>query len=124
MSIEVRADVKKVVESYCEAWNAHDVERLVDFCNADSVYESLYEDKVLQGKEELKTELNTLFSDLPGIKLEWPAYFVTGDMARFRCIVSAMRANGTHAPTEDIAQRQHDNLVVEVRGDKITRHSD
>ena len=72
----------------------------------------------------MKAELNALFADMPELKLVWPAFFVTGDVARFKWAISAMRANDASGTTDTAKSLPHPgDSVVEMRGDRIMRHA-
>jgi len=81
-------------------------------------------EQIVKGKAELTAEFNLTFSAIPDFKLQWPSYFIGGNMASFEWIMT-----GTHQgdfpdlPATGKPIFQRGSAIVEMRGNKIARHT-
>jgi steroid delta-isomerase-like uncharacterized protein len=60
-----QAEIEQVLSEYVEAKNARDVERILDLCTADCYYENVAVNGRFQGREQLRTFYEALFTSLP-----------------------------------------------------------
>jgi steroid delta-isomerase-like uncharacterized protein len=67
----------KMLEDYFTAWNSQDVERIVSFFTDDCLYEDVALKRIVRGKAELRTLLESVFSDIAGFKMEIKSVFST-----------------------------------------------
>jgi len=85
-------DAKKITKGSHDAWNSHDVNRVLEFYTDDCVHEDVPYGIVSHGKKELTTFLNSSFVDFPDIKWELKSLFGAGDWVGKEWVMS-----GTHA---------------------------
>ncbi len=125
MTTVSQVDIKAILDEYCVAWNDHDVDKIVSFYTDDGTYEKVWMEQVAKGKEELTTEFNEMLNAIPDFKLQWPSYFIGGNMASFEWIMT-----GTHLgdfpnllPATGKAIYQRGSAIVEMRGNRIARQT-
>jgi steroid delta-isomerase-like uncharacterized protein len=85
-------DAKKIAKGSHDAWNSHDVNRVLEFYTDDCVHEDVPYGIVSHGKKELTTFLNSSFVDFPDIRWELKSLFGAGDWVGKEWVMS-----GTHA---------------------------
>ena len=113
-----------MIREYCEAWNAHDIEKMLSFFADDGILELVPEGKVAQDREQLKDELRGLFDDVPVVRLEWPAFLVTGEIARIRWILTAVSPKAeSDLQGSGGSILNQGTTIVETQGDKIVRQA-
>jgi hypothetical protein len=92
-------DIKKLIDDYVSAVNAHDVNKAGTFWADDGIYENWGQEIVKHGKKELADFLNTSFAELPDIKMEVKSVFQAGDWVGMERVDS-----GTFAPSHILAR--------------------
>jgi len=72
-------DIEQWVKGEDEAWNSHDVDKVLSFYSDDCVYEDLAAQKINHGTDEIRTFLVNAFKGFPDSKIETKSFFVSGD---------------------------------------------
>ena len=90
-------DIKKLIDDYVSAVNAHDVNKAGSFWADDAIYENWGQEIVKHGKKELADFLNTSFAELPDIKMEVKSVFQAGDWVGMERVDSGTFAH-SHIP--------------------------
>ena len=71
-------DVKKMVNEYMAAWNAHDINKILSFFADGCVFEDLALGVVSNDKKELAAFLHSRFVDIPNVKFDLKYVFGSG----------------------------------------------
>ena len=112
---------------YLEAWNAHDVEAMLEFFTDDAVYEDVALSRANQGKEQIREFFEELFKAFPDFRLEDRASALIGENGRYAL---EWTMSATHHGDLPILPATHKHWAVrgtslgEVEGEKIKRNSD
>lgn len=62
--------LNKIIKGYYEAWNLHEVDKIVSLFTEDGVHEDVAIGAIYHGKDELRIGLSPLFTAFPDFKLE------------------------------------------------------
>ncbi|MDD5700726.1 MAG: DUF1348 family protein [Dehalococcoidales bacterium] len=84
-------DLGMMAQGYFDAWNTHDVEKILSYFTDDCIYEDFGNGKTCNGKAELKEYCHMLFLDYPDLRLEKKSWFSSGNNISYEYIIS-----GTH----------------------------
>lgn len=114
-----REDLKGLLIEHTEAWNSHDVDRLMALFSDDCVFESSSGPEVdgrrFEGREEVRTAFVEVLHSMPDAKWSDGRHFVVSDDYG----VSEWRLTGTLHDGRRIDVLGCD--FITVRGDKIVR---
>jgi ketosteroid isomerase-like protein len=87
------------LQAYADAWNAHDIDRIMSFMAPDCVFEtgggSEKHGTRHRGYEEVKARFIEVWTDFPDVRFENPRHFVRGDRGCSEWTFVATRADGT-----------------------------
>jgi steroid delta-isomerase-like uncharacterized protein len=81
VSTSIESRVERVLKSYAEAKNRHDVSAVVALCHPEGSYESIGLPDGAQGREALTSFYSQLFELLPDYRGEFDGQAVNGDTA-------------------------------------------
>ena len=118
-------NVERMFEDYLEAWNSHDVDKILPFHTDDCSYEYVATGNVSRGKEELKAYISNTFAVFADFGLELKSSFFAGDWRGAEWIMS-----GTHTgdipgiPTTGKSSSVRGASINELHEGKIKRTSD
>jgi len=118
-------NMKKVAADVIGAWNSHDVDKIASFFTDDCVYEDLAFGMVARGKKEINDFLKVTFVWSPDLKFELKSFFSVGGRTASEWVMT-----GTHAgevpgiPATGKSFSVRGASIEELRGGKISRHSD
>jgi steroid delta-isomerase-like uncharacterized protein len=118
-------DKEKLVGDWFAAWNSGDAERIARFYADDGIFDQVPSGRVSRGKNELVATFRSIFVDYPDLKCEPKAVFYSPD-----AICGEFVMSGTHAQTDSPASATGKRISVrvgysvELRNDKIKRHTD
>jgi steroid delta-isomerase-like uncharacterized protein len=118
-------NMKKVAADFIRAWNSHDVDKIASFFTDDCVYEDVAFGVVNRGKKEIKDFIKGMYVWSPDLKFELKSFF----SARGRTASEWVMAD-THAgevpgiPATGKSFSVRGASIEELRGGKISRHSD
>jgi len=73
--------MEKLFQDYIEAWNSHDLERIVSYVTDDIVFEDVAMARVMHGREELKGFGKDSFVAFPDFRIELKVVFISGSWA-------------------------------------------
>jgi steroid delta-isomerase-like uncharacterized protein len=79
---------EKMLQDWNEAWNAHEVERILSYFTDDIVFEDLGGARVMRGKEEMRTWINETLSAFPDFRTDLKSLFVSGEWAGSEWVAS------------------------------------
>jgi steroid delta-isomerase-like uncharacterized protein len=119
-------DIKKLIDDYVSAVNAHDVNKAGSFWADDGIYENWGQEIVKRGKKELADFLNTSFAELPGIKMEVKSVFQAGDWVGMERVDSGTFAH-SHIPAMPATGKIFSiriASIIQLHKGKIIRQSD
>ena len=69
----------RMLEDYFAAWNSQDVERILSFFTDDCLYEDVALKRIVRGKAELQALLESVFTDIAGLKMDIKSVFSSGN---------------------------------------------
>lgn len=118
-------EAEKMIMDYVEAWNSHDVNKILPFFTDDGVFESTALGVVYHGKEELSAFASSLFTGMPDFELEIKSVFGAGDWIGGEWVMT-----GTHAHSSFLkipATGKHFSVrgasIIELRQGKLKRET-
>jgi steroid delta-isomerase-like uncharacterized protein len=85
------ADLRATIDRYNEAWNAHDLDAIMEMHAADMVFENHTAGESAVG-EEARAHIAAIFDTWPDIAFETRRLYVRDDL-----VVQEWTANATHA---------------------------
>jgi steroid delta-isomerase-like uncharacterized protein len=88
------AELQEFIDRYNEAWNAHDVEAIVDMHTEESVFENHVTGDVNVGREQIGNAIRGIFSVFPDLSFDARRQYIREDL-----VVQEWTARGTHEGT-------------------------
>jgi steroid delta-isomerase-like uncharacterized protein len=73
------AKMTRMLEDYFTAWNSQDVESILSFFTDDCLYEDVALKRIVRGKAELRALLESVFTDISGLKMDIKSVFSSGN---------------------------------------------
>jgi steroid delta-isomerase-like uncharacterized protein len=119
------AEQERVLKLWIEAWDAHDLGRLVELFTENLVYEDVTMGRVNRSGAELRAFGQEFFSGFPDVTFELRSSFTTGTWAGAEWVM-----RGTHRgdlpgmPATGKRIEIRGASILEFAGDKIRRCSD
>jgi steroid delta-isomerase-like uncharacterized protein len=105
-------DLAAYAETINEAWNSHDIEKVIDFYSADYIGDDIGQSSLLRGHAGLRAMLESYWSAFPDLRFRVVSTLVEGDRVAIVWV-----GEGTHQGTiMNIPPTGH---RVEVRGVSI-----
>ena len=91
------------LQDYADAWNDHDIDRIMSFHTDDCVFETgsgteKYGTRI-SGNDEVRRRFIEVWTDLPDVQFEDGTHFVSGDRGCSEWTFVATRADGTRMKT-------------------------
>jgi steroid delta-isomerase-like uncharacterized protein len=83
--------LEELIDRYNAAWNAHDVDAIVDMHTADSVFENHTTGDVNVGREAIGNAIRGIFTVFPDLEFETRRRYIRDDL-----VVQEWTARGTH----------------------------
>ena len=83
--------LEELIDRYNTAWNAHDVDAIVDMHTADSVFENHTTGDVNVGREAIGSAIRGIFTVFPDLEFETRRRYIRDDL-----VVQEWTARGTH----------------------------
>ncbi len=119
-------DPTSLVKEYLAAWNAHDSEALVSLFTDDCVYEDVALNRLEQGRERVRTLVQSVFVDLADFKMEAISTFGVGDWAATEWTMTGAFVHSSVPGLEPTGKRfsVRGATVLQLRDGKIVRNSD
>ena len=116
----------RMLEDYFIAWNSQDVERLLSFFTDDCLYEDVALKRIVRGKAELRALLESVFTDIAGLKMDIKSVFSSGNWG-----ASEWTMSGRFAHSNDpLLTATGKNFLIrgatifELSNHKISRNTD
>lgn len=123
---EARSDIDNsradnIGQRWCDAWNSHDVSRVLAVFTDDVFYEDVTFGLAVHGSAELRDFAQFFFTAVPDLHLQCTTTFVAGRHGSIEWVFS-----GTDVGVFKTGKRfsVRGGSVIEVRGHKISRNSD
>jgi steroid delta-isomerase-like uncharacterized protein len=88
------SELQDFIDRYNDAWNAHDVDAIVEMHTEDSVFENHVTGDVNVGREQIGAAIRGIFSVFPDLSFEGRRQYV-----REGLVVQEWTARGTHEGT-------------------------
>jgi steroid delta-isomerase-like uncharacterized protein len=121
MSLNAKAEESNVAEKWIEAWNSHDVERVLALFTPDVVYEDLPFGVRNHGSAELRAFAVGIFTAVPDLRLDLLNSSLKGRHGTIEWVFSGTDI-GLHKTQRRFSVRGVS--VIEVHGQLISRNSD
>jgi steroid delta-isomerase-like uncharacterized protein len=86
-----RPELQRFIDRYNAAWNAHDVETIVEMHTEDSVFENHTTGDVNVGREAIGEAIRGIFTVFPDLEFETRRRYIRSDL-----VVQEWTARGTH----------------------------
>jgi steroid delta-isomerase-like uncharacterized protein len=102
-------DLEDFIDRYNAAWNAHDVEAIVEMHTEDSVFENHTTGDVNEGREAIERSIRGIFTVFPDLSFETRRRYVRDDL-----VVQEWTARGTH-----LGKMSRAGLIVEPTGRSV-----
>lgn len=87
------------LQSFSDAWNSHDIDRLMSFMSEDCVFHTVAGEGVLgnsiEGYEAVRESFAAVFERFPDVTWSDPIHFVCGDRAITESTYSATNPDGS-----------------------------
>lgn len=117
-------DADSVAREWLEAWDAHDIDRILSFYTEDAVYEDVPTVEngwgpPSRGQEELRQALVQMFQEMPDLGLQFVSAFSNGDRMAVEWIMTGTQYLDY---TGEFSIRAVS--VLDLEGDKIAAASD
>jgi steroid delta-isomerase-like uncharacterized protein len=120
----VAIDVKRILEEYLAAMNAHDVEKIASLFTEDGISEDVPMEIVHHGKEGVKANFSMEFTAFSDYKVEVKTIIVAGDYAATEAVMTATHTGDLPMlPATGKSVSVRAASIIEMRGDKIKRNS-
>jgi steroid delta-isomerase-like uncharacterized protein len=103
------AELQQFIDRYNQAWNAHDVDTILEMHSPDSVFENHTTGDVNVGREAIGEALRGIFTVFPDLKFETRRAYIRDDL-----VVQEWTARGTH-----LGKMNRAGLVVEPTGKSV-----
>ena len=118
------ADPSDLGRAWLEAWDSHDVDRILTFYTTDAFYEDVPSvvngwDTPLRGQDMIRESLDRTFAEMPDLGFEFVRAAGTGDDLLVEWIMTGTRYRDVLGPFSIRAVS-----VVELHDGKIARVSD
>ena len=119
--------VEKMYRDWYEAWNTHEVEKILPYVTDDTVYEATVAGRVMHGKAELRSYITDSFNAFPDFKIDLKAFFVSGEWVGAEWVMSGtfkgvLQPFGLKPTGKSFSVRGA--TITELRGDKLKRNTD
>lgn len=118
-------DMTKNIDEYKLAWNQHDLNKLISFFADDGIYDNVSQGDVYQGKKEVTAFINSMFVDMPDLKLDFKSVFSAGDWMGIEVVMSGTFAHSSMpgVPATGKTFSLRGVSVIQLRNGLITRKS-
>ena len=121
-----QSDIAQWKKGETEAWNAHDVEKVLSYYADDCIYEDLAAQKINRGRDEISVFVENAFKGFPDLKIETKNIFISGDY-----VCSEFIWGGTYMadipglpPANGKSFSVRGAHIVKLRGDKAISITD
>ena len=116
---------EKMLQDWNEAWNAHEVERILSYFTDDIVFEDLGGARVMRGKAEMRTWISETLSAFPDFRTDLKSLFVSGKWAGSEWVASGTsKGQLHHLKPSGKRYSVRGASIMELRGGKIKRNTD
>jgi len=121
----VTTKAAKMLQDWNEAWNAHDVEKILSYFTDDIVFEDLGGARVISGKAQMRTWITETLSAFPDFRTDVKSLFVSGRWAGSEWVATGTFKGRLHhlKPTGKSYSVQGAS-ITELRDGKIKRNVD
>ena len=102
-------ELEEFIDRYNAAWNAHDVDAILELHTEDSVFENHTTGDVNVGKEAIGTAIRGIFTVFPDLEFETRRRYVRDDL-----VVQEWTARGTH-----LGKMSRSGIDVEPTGKRV-----
>ena len=116
---------ERTLELLATAWTTHDVDALLECFTDDCVYEDVAFEIVMHGKDGLRDFAERLFLTIPDFRYEATAHVVGERYAAVEYVLTGTpELDLAGKPVEPYELTKRGATFLELRGDKIVRHTD
>jgi len=118
---------EKMYRDWCEAFNVHQVDKVLSFVTEDIVYEDVPLARVSRGTAEMRAFATEIFTAFPDFKLEVKSFVANDDMAAAEWVMTGtflgeIQSAGMKPTGKGFSVRGAS--MAELRGGRIGRHTD
>lgn len=115
------SNARQIGQGWCDAWNSHDVDRVLAVFTDDVFYEDVTFGLTAHGRAEMRDFAQFFFSAVPDLHLQCTRTFVNEGRGSIEWIFSGTDV-GVFKTGKKFSVRG--GTVIEVKGRKISRNSD
>jgi ketosteroid isomerase-like protein len=98
LSVMAQPD-KKFLQSFADAFNAHDIKAIMSHMTADCVFEAsagpYFDGEKFTGQEEVKKAFEDVFASYPDAQWSDPQHFISGNRGFTEWIFTGTKSDGT-----------------------------
>ena len=102
-------ELEELIDRYNAAWNAHDVDAILELHTDDSIFENHTTGDVNVGKEAIGNAIRGIFTVFPDLEFETRRRYVRDDL-----VVQEWTARGTH-----LGKMSRSGIDVEPTGRRV-----
>ena len=115
----------KMLQDWNEAWNAHDVEKILSDFTDDIVFEDLGGARVMSGKAQMRTWITETLSAFPDFRTDVKSLFVSGRWAGSEWVATGtLKGRLHHLKPTGKSYSVRGASITELRDGKIKRNVD
>jgi steroid delta-isomerase-like uncharacterized protein len=116
----------RMLEDYFIAWNSQDVEKILSFYTDDCLYEDVALKRIVRGKAELRALLESVFTDIAGLKMDIKSVFSSGNWVASEWTMSGRFIHSSFPLLIATGKsfRVRGATIFELSNDKISRNTD
>jgi steroid delta-isomerase-like uncharacterized protein len=119
-------EMTKMLEDYFAAWNSHDVKGILSFFADNCLYEDVALKRVVRGKAELRALLESVFTDIAGLKMDIKSVFSSGNWGASEWTMSGKFVHSSDPSLEATGKSflVRGATIFELSTGKISRNTD
>jgi steroid delta-isomerase-like uncharacterized protein len=115
----------KMLQDWNEAWNAHEVEKVLSYFTDDIVFKDLGGERVMRGKAQMRTWINETLSAFPDFRTDVKSLFVSGKWAGSEWVASGtLKGRLHHLKPTGRSYSVRGASIIELSNGKIKRNVD
>lgn len=116
---------EKIIREWNEAWNAHEVERILSYLTDDIVFEDLGGARVMRGKVQMRKWIEETFHAFPDFRTDLTSLFAVGTQAASEWVArGTLKGEVFHLKPTGRSYSVRGASMMELRDGKIKRNTD
>jgi steroid delta-isomerase-like uncharacterized protein len=115
----------KMLQDWNEAWNAHEVDKILSYFTDDIVFEDLGGARVMRGKAQMRIWITETLSAFPDFRTDVKSLFVSGRRAGSEWVATGtLKGRLHHLKPTGKSYSVRGASITELRDGKIKRNVD